>query len=79
MTGVGFYQWLCVCLCAEVNGCSLALMTVICIMDSRSILTLKDRMKRRRRRRKVRDLVSRNIGMFLHCLENRIHKFRIYS
>lgn len=49
MTGVGFYKWLCVCLCVfeRVNGCSLAPMTAICIMDSQAILTIKDRRRRR--------------------------------
>lgn len=47
VTGVGFYEWLCVCVSVEVNGCCLALMTVICIMDSQAILTVKDRDERR--------------------------------
>lgn len=40
MTGVRFYEWLCMCvfMCVQVNGCSLALMTIICIMDSHAIL-----------------------------------------
>lgn len=56
VTGVRFYEWLCVCVVCggcvcvcvcvckthTVNGCSLALMTVICIMDSEAILRVKD-------------------------------------
>lgn len=33
----------CIYLCERVNGCSLALMTVICIMDSQAILIVTER------------------------------------